>query len=137
MFFNHSITIKCIVTYYVRFCPCTLRCICNNKIDLLFVWKTSTESPRIARILGSKTIMLLKESKKLHRIKVNKSQKDFGKYFFMGEKTIFFRAKNLSVKTWRSEPDICSLICGCSTGRLSTSMTSLLTHCCTLYQAFF
>ena len=33
-----------------------------------------------------------------------------GKYFY-GE-TSFFRAKNLSVNTWRSGPDICSLICG-------------------------
>ena len=29
----------------------------------------------------------------------------------MGEKTVFFRAKNLIVNTWRSGPDICSLIC--------------------------
>ena len=28
------------------------------------------------------------------------------------EKNTFFRAKNLSVNTWRSGPDICSLICG-------------------------
>ena len=30
----------------------------------------------------------------------------------MGEKPVFFMAKNLSVNTWRSGPDICSLICG-------------------------
>ena len=30
---------------------------------------------------------------------------------FYGGKTSFFRAKNLSVNTWRSGPDICSLIC--------------------------
>ena len=29
----------------------------------------------------------------------------------MGQKPGFFRAKNLSVNTWRSRPDICSLIC--------------------------
>ena len=29
-----------------------------------------------------------------------------------GGKISFFRAKNLSVNTWRSGPDICSLICG-------------------------
>jgi hypothetical protein len=34
----------------------------------------------------------------LHRIKVNKSQKKFGKYFLWG-KNQFFRAKNLSVNT--------------------------------------
>ena len=52
----------------------------------------------------------MKIFKKLHRIKVNKSQKKFGKYFSW-EKNHFFRAKNLSVNTWRSGPDICSLIC--------------------------
>ena len=30
---------------------------------------------------------------------------------FHGGKTSFSRAKNLSVNTWRSGPDICSLIC--------------------------
>ena len=30
----------------------------------------------------------------------------------MGEKLVFFRAKNLSVNTWRLGADIFSLICG-------------------------
>ena len=50
-------------------------------------------------------------SEKLHRIKVNKSRKNFGKHFLWG-KNQFFRAKNLSVNTWRLGPDIYSLICG-------------------------
>ena len=29
----------------------------------------------------------------------------------MGERPVFFRAKNLSVNTWRSGPEICALIC--------------------------
>ena len=49
----------------------------------------------------------------LHRIKVNKIK--FWKVFFMGEEPVFFRAKELSVNTWRSGPDICSLICGVNT----------------------
>ena len=50
---------------------------------------------------------------KLNRIKVNKSQKEFGKYiFFMGGKKVFFRAKNSSVNTWWSGLDICFLFCG-------------------------
>ena len=32
----------------------------------------------------------------------------------MEEKPVFFRAKNLSVNSSRSGPDICSLICGCA-----------------------
>ena len=46
-------------------------------------------------------------TEKLHRIKVNKSQKKFGKYFYW-RKNSFFGAKSLSVNT-----DICFLICGC------------------------
>ena len=38
-------------------------------------------------------------TKKLNRIKVNKSQKKFLKVFFMGENQ-FFRAKNLSVSKY-------------------------------------
>ena len=41
---------------------------------------------------------------------VNKSQRKLESIFHVG-KTSFFRAKNLSVNTWRSGPDICSLIC--------------------------
>ena len=37
-------------------------------------------------------------SKKLQRIKLNKRQKNFGKYFLRG-KNQFFRAKDLSVNT--------------------------------------
>ena len=48
-------------------------------------------------------------TEKLYRIKVNKSQNIFGKYFLGG--TVFFKAKNLTVNTWRSWPNICSLIC--------------------------
>ena len=44
-------------------------------------------------------------TEKLHWIKVNKSEKN-GKYFLWG----FITAKNLSVNTWRSGQDICSLI---------------------------
>ena len=49
-------------------------------------------------------------TEKLHRIKVNKSQKNFGKYLLLGENQ-FFRTRNLSVNKWRSGPHICSLIC--------------------------
>ena len=49
-------------------------------------------------------------TEKLHRIKMNTSQNNFGKYFLWGENQ-FFRAKVLSVDTWRSGPDICFLIC--------------------------
>jgi hypothetical protein len=66
----------------------------GQKINLNFFWK-------YFRV----------RTQKLHRIKVNKSQKKFGQYFLWG-KTSFFRAKNLSVNTWRSGPDIWSLICG-------------------------
>ena len=46
------------------------------------------------------------------------SQKSFLRTFLTPKKwkNSFFRAKNLSVNTWRSRPDICSLICGLSFG---------------------
>ena len=41
---------------------------------------------------------------------------------FYGGKTSIFRAKNLSVNTWRSGPDICSLICDAVDHSLSCDM---------------
>ena len=49
-------------------------------------------------------------TEKLHRIKVSISQKSLESIFYE-EKNSFSGAKNLSVNTWRSGPDICSLIC--------------------------
>ena len=40
---------------------------------------------------------------------VNKSQKEMESIFY-GGKPVFFRANNLSVNTWKSGPDICSLV---------------------------
>ena len=68
----------------------------GQKINLKFFWKHF-------RVL----------TKKLHRIKVKKVKNILESIFYVG-KNQFFRAKNLSVNTWRLGPDICSLICACS-----------------------
>ena len=65
-------------------------------------------------------------TEKLHRIKVlNRSKKDLKSIFHWG-KSCFFRAKNLSINTWRSGPDICSLICGWTP--LQVSIVCIIEH---------
>ena len=52
-------------------------------------------------------------TEKLHNTcSIKNSKKIF--LTWKSEKNSFFRAKNLSVNTWRSGPDICSLICASS-----------------------
>ena len=81
-----------------------------NKKGLGQLW--ATLEARFLKFLWKKTNQTFfwkyfrVRTEKLHKKKVNKSQKNFGKYF------LFTMGKNLSVNTWRTGPDICSLICG-------------------------